>query len=65
MSNEKQLYKLGSGNYYPWSFKMKNLLVKEGTWYTISEEKKEGDEKFDDDSGKAFATIALNMEDAL
>lgn len=72
MSGEKEfrhnLTKLGSNNYDAWSYKMRNLLVKEGLWKAISGiSPEEVDENYNDwkhIDEKALATIALNIEDS-
>ena len=72
MSGEKEsrhyLTKLGSNNYDAWSYKMRNLLVKEGLWKAISgttpEEVNENYNEWKQTDEKVLATIALNIEDS-
>lgn len=61
---EKSFAKLNGSNYDNWSFRMKLLLVKEGSWTAVKDKKPEPETtawKSKDD--QALATIGLAVED--
>jgi len=57
--------KLNDTNYQPWKFKVKMLLIREGTWKCVTEDvPDEPDDDWIALDQKAQSTISLSLEDS-